>query len=940
MSIASEKARKSNVYASLYGDAERRHQRGKKPAGKDRSNQTAKGAKRFAHANGQCKPRENQRNARTKAHSNARTKKNPSAKPVATFDKTSATPCEADTPKPRKKIGAPRSHTLKHQRRLTKMARTSFHEGKVDVSKRPNKPMVPKQKRVKRGTAKDIKPQSRRDSRAVPQRKDRPRQSVIGATQSHRSKGNDTLHRRSTSTTFVRNPRRSLSRPASDRTSDASRRVTKSHPRRSLSLRRKSSVHDKRVERCCGSIIKKEPSTSTNRRQSISPGQGGNTALHCLAKEGRLNVLKAKGSELSKFINTPNDGGSTALHLAASNRHALVVRWLIEKGGASVTSSTPKGFSALHIASFRGDCDSIKHLLNASDGYLVLHMATKSTGDTPFLLAARGAKLDVMQALFRADPLVSQATRSASGEPAPHLAILSCQRSGCQGLQKALAWLFSPADKGGAGLDATQLVNTHTGETALHVAAGKAHVHPNALLTIKTLIERCGADPNARTLDCAKGETILHILTRERAGLDKKKRGLQGAVVKWLVNHTKVSINGKDALGQTPLYLAAMNGDKPYASWLVNKCGAELEHVSNGGINALGIAAQESQWGVVKWLVEEKGMKVIHPFLPTNQSALDHTEGADGFGDEQSIQSTTDEVPSDDGKKGEAPSNDDKEEDIQDGASTTSDEVVESIDTNGDETTKAYQNDKMEGTSRDVEDSSSSSRASLEKKQLVWADEEGSPLAKPSEVAHSPHHRIAGAPSPPSAIRTGEYCQSPWQDMLSAKLLMRRVATHQKSQHGGRVAWVRHRKRLVHRLDNIEEEEEPVVEDEKMKEDEDEENVQEEEEEVGPKELVQGDEEEVEIENETISEEQCSPSDELPAQETGEEPAETTTVESVTSTRPILSERSEDELVNCILVSRAYQLSYVLLKHRLGEDRKDIVESILYHAARKQCNEM
>ena len=144
---------------------------------------------------------------------------------------------------------------------------------------------------------------------------------------------------------------------------------------------------------------------------------GGNTALLFAVRAGDLESarqLVTAGAD----VNDADAWGASATTLAAHGGHTELLEFLIEQGADP--SATAAGFAALHEAVMRNDVRAARALLEAGADPNVtletwtptrrasrdLHFPPSFVGATPFWLAARFARVELMQllAMHGADP--------------------------------------------------------------------------------------------------------------------------------------------------------------------------------------------------------------------------------------------------------------------------------------------------------------------------------------------------------------------------------------------------------------------------------------------------------------------------------------------------------------------------------------------------------
>eukprot|EP01006_Ploeotia_vitrea_P028398 TRINITY_DN61102_c0_g2_i1.p1 TRINITY_DN61102_c0_g2~~TRINITY_DN61102_c0_g2_i1.p1 ORF type:complete len:696 (-),score=95.50 TRINITY_DN61102_c0_g2_i1:44-2080(-) len=166
---------------------------------------------------------------------------------------------------------------------------------------------------------------------------------------------------------------------------------------------------------------------------------------------------------------------------------------------------------------------------------------------------------------------VNIATAEVDGEP---LAVVT---AGSESGLEALKWI----DEQLVDCKLAEIENSW-GNTALHVAAGKGHLH-----TVEWLVEVKGMNPH----ECCGDGNITPFLTACYEG--------QFAIAKWLRSHGSELTEESDG-GMNCLDRAILADSVPIVEWLVEheKLEATADHVTN--------AIEYNSRAVFKWLVDEK----------------------------------------------------------------------------------------------------------------------------------------------------------------------------------------------------------------------------------------------------------------------------------------------------------------------------------------------
>lgn len=154
-------------------------------------------------------------------------------------------------------------------------------------------------------------------------------------------------------------------------------------------------------------------------RSCIPLAHKGISGVHIAAWFG----LDDKVKELLKglqFHNAADKKGRTALHWATRNAQALTVELLIQEG-ADVNAADKRGMTALHYAALQGDNHLIRLLVE--NGARLEVMDNK--GQTPFLTAAEYVKIASVQELLSYDTTINAV--NPEHQNALHLAILAAK---------------------------------------------------------------------------------------------------------------------------------------------------------------------------------------------------------------------------------------------------------------------------------------------------------------------------------------------------------------------------------------------------------------------------------------------------------------------------------------------------------------------------------
>ncbi len=259
--------------------------------------------------------------------------------------------------------------------------------------------------------------------------------------------------------------------------------------------------------------------------------EGGFTPLLFGARQGDLasaRLLLAAGAD----VNDTAPAGTSALVVAAHSGHGTLAAWLLEQGADP--NAAGAGYTALHAAVLRGDADLVSALLahgadpdarlengspHARYGkFFALEM--RLTGATPFFLAAKYARADIMRRLAAAggDPLAGLA-----GGVTPLMAAAGMLTPG---------FVQAGNDRRGRAIDTAEM------ELALSQDPDRRGLMNSGIDAVRAAVE-LGADVNAASDD---GDTALHLAAHH--GFN--------SVVRYLVGKA-ADLHVRNARGRTPL---------------------------------------------------------------------------------------------------------------------------------------------------------------------------------------------------------------------------------------------------------------------------------------------------------------------------------------------------------------------------------------------------
>lgn len=236
----------------------------------------------------------------------------------------------------------------------------------------------------------------------------------------------------------------------------------------------------------------------------VEVDEGGYTPLLFAAREGDVEsgrMLLAAGAK----VNDAAAVGTSVLVVAAQSGQGAFAALLLDKGADP--NAAEAGYTALHAAALRGDVDLVKALLAHGANPNARQMKGSEAprwntfafdklmiGATPFLLATRSSRLDVMRALAAGGADVNLPL--ADGKTPVMAAALRIRTFNVSRHEERAL----PAIALAIELGSTVTAADHDGNTALHQAAARR------LDKVIPLLVQHGAVLNARN---SKGETPL-----------------------------------------------------------------------------------------------------------------------------------------------------------------------------------------------------------------------------------------------------------------------------------------------------------------------------------------------------------------------------------------------------------------------------------------------
>jgi ankyrin repeat protein len=322
-----------------------------------------------------------------------------------------------------------------------------------------------------------------------------------------------------------------------------------------------------------------------------NPNQAGRSLLTTTFMHKKFEVLDflvAKGADVNQADRT----GCTPLMTAILSNHTkrdLVLRWLEHfltckpKLDLQPVNADGGAESALSLASRFGFLDAITLLL---DHGATLNLASLPDGRTPLATAALSKQVEAARLLLK---------RGAKAELADKAAYTPL----------LLAVLQADADMVQALLEGGALPDVKAPGhffTPLVAAAGNLDPfkHSKCMKIIKLLLEG-KADPNFQAGDGRTALSAAAASTDQGQGLDTAS----------LLLDRGAKVDVANAKGETPLMLAAGNGNEKMVKLLLKK-DANVQLTSGAGETAMNFALRSGQRGVVA-LLEAKGAKAGTP---------------------------------------------------------------------------------------------------------------------------------------------------------------------------------------------------------------------------------------------------------------------------------------------------------------------------------------
>ena len=277
---------------------------------------------------------------------------------------------------------------------------------------------------------------------------------------------------------------------------------------------------------------------------SITNGDG-DSALHQAATAGQVEIVR----DILRFHSNEDllnaKGGSseaTPLAYAVGKSHVDVVHLLLE-AGADPSIANGEGDSALHIAAVVGQVDIVKDILTFHSSEDILNAKGGSSQATPLVYAADRSHADVVHLLLEADadPTIFE----NDGDNALHIAAMTGQvdivkdilrlhsskdllnARGGKSRATALAYAINGSHVNIAQMlldaGADPCIPTNTGDSALHLAAGRGLVN-----IVRSILRLPGIQDLLKARGGSSGRNSAGLRSEEIRG-----RGGGGVAGRW-----------------------------------------------------------------------------------------------------------------------------------------------------------------------------------------------------------------------------------------------------------------------------------------------------------------------------------------------------------------------------------------------------------------------
>ena len=347
------------------------------------------------------------------------------------------------------------------------------------------------------------------------------------------------------------------------------------------------------IKACKENDLQRVKRVIKNGADSSTKDSHGNTALHILARYGRIDIVEYLLEKVSpEAVNAKDRDGDTALHIAAQYGRADIIEKLLEKmSPEAVNARGYIGRTALCTAATQNiRADIVEKLLEKMSPEAI--KAKDRHGETALDYARKPENKKVIT-LIEDKAIPSEAL------------IKACEENDLQRVKKVI--------KNGADPNAKDSY----GNTALHKAAQNGRTD-----IVEKLLEKMS--PEAVNAKDSYGNTALHLAAQN---------GRADIVEKLLEKLTPEAINAKDRDGDTALHKAAQNGRADIVEKLLEKMSPEAINATNGARDtALHIASQYGRTDIVEKLLEKLTPEAINATDVSGNTAL-HLAAQNGRAD-------------------------------------------------------------------------------------------------------------------------------------------------------------------------------------------------------------------------------------------------------------------------------------------------------------------
>ncbi len=337
--------------------------------------------------------------------------------------------------------------------------------------------------------------------------------------------------------------------------------------------------------------------------------KNGDTPLLLAAAMGDLEMVRAFLSDAPacKTLNIQNNADKTPLFCAAEKGHTAVVEALLEKSDIdTINALTTLKRSPIEIAAAHGHLDIVSLLLDKSN---------ELNRIAAFLSAAKNGHKDILVCIGK-----FFATNSIALPPVDQtryllLAMLNGHTETCEDILDAC---FKDSSSQPFDLNYTEKAYLNLYET-LKEAARKNHkqiiikLFEKIPFQTQNIDDRCPANLKALIQTAWGNKAALQSLQEEQIKDIKDNEGNNLLHIAALYGHESLceqyiqkglKIDSKNSAGETPLMLAARNGNPEIVTWLLEKNPNNIDALNNEDESALSIAARSGNYAIVKTLLK------------------------------------------------------------------------------------------------------------------------------------------------------------------------------------------------------------------------------------------------------------------------------------------------------------------------------------------------